>query len=118
MNVCARMPTSSLVTPVFPGVAPRPLPAVIRYPARCTNMPQHDPHMTSDTMSLGPDNLSSCHSATNAGTMRAGIVEPAPTVSSVEAAAPPTIHVLAIDDDPSVRQMIADYLGDNDIRVT
>ena len=28
------------------------------------------------------------------------------------------IHVLAIDDDPSVRQMIADYLGDNDIRVT
>jgi DNA-binding response OmpR family regulator len=36
----------------------------------------------------------------------------------VEAAAPPTTHVLAIDDDPSVRQMIADYLGDNDIRVT
>src|SRR5256885_12532850 len=28
------------------------------------------------------------------------------------------IHVLAIDDGPSVRQMIADYLGDNDIRVT
>jgi DNA-binding response OmpR family regulator len=45
-------------------------------------------------------------------------VEPAPIVSSLEAAAPPTIHVLAIDDDPSLRQMIADYLGDNDIRVT
>jgi DNA-binding response OmpR family regulator len=28
------------------------------------------------------------------------------------------MHVLAIDDDPSVRQMIVDYLGDNDIRVT
>jgi two-component system OmpR family response regulator len=28
------------------------------------------------------------------------------------------IHVLAIDDDPSVRQMIADYLSDNDMRVT
>jgi two-component system, OmpR family, response regulator len=28
------------------------------------------------------------------------------------------IHVLAVDDDPSVRQMIADYLGDNDILVT
>src|SRR5437868_1991580 len=27
-------------------------------------------------------------------------------------------HILAVDDDPSVRQMIADYLGDNDIRVT
>ena len=27
-------------------------------------------------------------------------------------------HVLAVDDDPSVRQMIADYLGDNDIEVT
>ena len=28
------------------------------------------------------------------------------------------VHVLAVDDDPSVRQMIADYLGDNDIGVT
>ena len=27
-------------------------------------------------------------------------------------------HVLAVDDDPSVRQMIVDYLGDNEIRVT
>ena len=29
-----------------------------------------------------------------------------------------TAHVLVVDDDPSVRQMITDYLGDNDIRVT
>jgi DNA-binding response OmpR family regulator len=28
------------------------------------------------------------------------------------------VHVLAIDDDPSVRQLIADYLLDNDIQVT
>ena len=28
------------------------------------------------------------------------------------------VHVLAVDDDPSVRQLIADYLGDNDIKVT
>ena len=28
------------------------------------------------------------------------------------------IHVLAVDDDPSMRQLIADYLGDNDIQVT
>jgi len=27
-------------------------------------------------------------------------------------------HVLAVDDDPTVRQMIADYLGDNEVRVT
>jgi len=27
-------------------------------------------------------------------------------------------HVLVVDDDPSVRKMICDYLGDNDIRVT
>jgi two-component system, OmpR family, response regulator len=27
-------------------------------------------------------------------------------------------HVLAVDDDPSVRKMISDYLGDNDMRVT
>ena len=31
---------------------------------------------------------------------------------------PAPVHVLAIDDDPSIRQMIADYLGDNDIQVT
>jgi len=31
---------------------------------------------------------------------------------------PAGVHVLAIDDDPSVRQMVADYLADNDIRVT
>ncbi len=29
-----------------------------------------------------------------------------------------TTHVLAVDDDPSVRQMISDYLTDNDVRVT
>jgi DNA-binding response OmpR family regulator len=29
-----------------------------------------------------------------------------------------TAHVLAVDDDPSVRQMIADYLTDNDVHVT
>ena len=33
-------------------------------------------------------------------------------------ATPAPVHVLAIDDDPSMRQMIADYLGDNDIQVT
>jgi two-component system OmpR family response regulator len=33
-------------------------------------------------------------------------------------AMPALVHVLAIDDDPSVRQMIADYLTDNDIQVT
>jgi two-component system OmpR family response regulator len=33
-------------------------------------------------------------------------------------AAPAHFHVLAIDDDPSIRQMIADYLADNDIQVT
>jgi DNA-binding response OmpR family regulator len=27
-------------------------------------------------------------------------------------------HVLVVDDDPSVRQMIVDYLGDNDMQVT
>src|SRR5260221_8454352 len=27
-------------------------------------------------------------------------------------------HILAIDDDPSIREAIADYLSDNDLRVT
>jgi len=31
---------------------------------------------------------------------------------------PAPVHILAIDDDPSIRQLIADYLGDNDIQVT
>ena len=41
------------------------------------------------------------------------------TAAKVEkSAAALTAHVLAVDDDPSVRKMIADYLGDNDIQVT
>ena len=35
-----------------------------------------------------------------------------------QATTPSVAHVLVVDDDPSIRQMIADYLGDNDIRVT
>ena len=49
--------------------------------------------------------------------MRYGDLLPV-TASQATATAPSSAHVLAIDDDPSVRQMIADYLGDNDIRVT
>jgi len=37
---------------------------------------------------------------------------------AMNATAAPALHVLAVDDDPMVRKMIADYLGDNDIRVT
>ena len=29
-----------------------------------------------------------------------------------------TSHILAIDDDPAIRQLVADYLGQNDLRVT
>jgi DNA-binding response OmpR family regulator len=36
----------------------------------------------------------------------------------VEASQVSAVHVLAVDDDPSARQLIADYLGYNDIRVT
>ena len=31
---------------------------------------------------------------------------------------PASTHVLVVDDDPSVRQMVVDYLGDNEIQVT
>ena len=27
-------------------------------------------------------------------------------------------HILALDDDPSIRGLVADYLGDNELRVT
>ncbi len=36
----------------------------------------------------------------------------------MDTAARITGHILAIDDDPSMRQMIADYLSDNEMRVT
>ena len=38
--------------------------------------------------------------------------------TSLGAAEVSNAHIIAVDDDPSVRQMIVDYLGDNDIRVT
>ncbi|MEA3156818.1 MAG: two-component system, OmpR family, response regulator, partial [Betaproteobacteria bacterium] len=38
--------------------------------------------------------------------------------SQTTAAPATTVHVLVVDDDPSMRQMIADYLDDNEIRVT
>ena len=38
-------------------------------------------------------------------------------IPALEASSAP-VHVLAVDDDPSVRQMIADYLADNEIQVT
>jgi two-component system, OmpR family, response regulator len=31
---------------------------------------------------------------------------------------PLTPHVLAVDDDPSIRQLVCDYLGENELRVT
>ncbi len=49
--------------------------------------------------------------------MRGESIQPV-TISQTMGAAQLTMHVLAIDDDTSTRQMIADYLGDNDIRVT
>jgi DNA-binding response OmpR family regulator len=44
-----------------------------------------------------------------------GLAQVTPTQT---AAAASPIHVLAVDDDPSVRRMISDYLGDNEVRVT
>jgi DNA-binding response OmpR family regulator len=42
----------------------------------------------------------------------------ATSADTMPAAAPLTMHALVVDDDPLVRQMIVDYLGDNEIRVT
>ena len=36
----------------------------------------------------------------------------------LQTSAPPAAHVLAVDDDPSVRDLISTYLGDYDMRVT
>ena len=40
------------------------------------------------------------------------------STSSLDTASPPATHVLVVDDDPSIRQMVTDYLADNDIQVT
>lgn len=40
------------------------------------------------------------------------------TADPVSAGTGSAVHVLVVDDDPSIRQMIVDYLGDNDLRVT
>jgi DNA-binding response OmpR family regulator len=49
-------------------------------------------------------------------------VPPRAFESALKMAAPQassaSIHILAVDDDPSVQQVIANYLGDNDIDVT
>ena len=45
------------------------------------------------------------------------VLESVPTMPSMGAMLTP-VHVLAVDDDRSIRQMIADYLGDNEIQVT
>ena len=49
--------------------------------------------------------------------MLARVLEFVQTMPTMEAT-PSPVHVLAVDDDPSVRQLIADYLADNDIQVT
>jgi DNA-binding response OmpR family regulator len=40
----------------------------------------------------------------------------APTAMSAASALP--AHVLAVDDDPAIRQLVSDYLAENDLRVT
>ena len=40
------------------------------------------------------------------------------SATSTEMSSPDPTHVLVVDDDPLIRQMVADYLGDNEIRVT
>lgn len=40
------------------------------------------------------------------------------TIQAMTTSATAIGHILAVDDDPSVRQMIADYLTDNDLHVT
>jgi two-component system, OmpR family, response regulator len=40
------------------------------------------------------------------------------TSTSPDKTSPGSTHVLVVDDDPSIRQMVVDYLGDNEIKVT
>jgi two-component system, OmpR family, response regulator len=40
------------------------------------------------------------------------------SATSPEKNTPGATHILVVDDDPSIRQMVVDYLGDNDMQVT
>jgi DNA-binding response OmpR family regulator len=40
------------------------------------------------------------------------------SATQAETTSPSPTHVLVVDDDPSIRQMVVDYLGDNEIQVT
>jgi DNA-binding response OmpR family regulator len=40
------------------------------------------------------------------------------SATQAETTTPSPTHVLVVDDDPSIRQMVVDYLGDNEIQVT
>jgi len=40
------------------------------------------------------------------------------SANSPEKLSPDRTHVLVVDDDPSIRQMVVDYLGDNEMQVT
>jgi len=40
------------------------------------------------------------------------------TSTSPDQRSPESTHILVVDDDSSIRQMVADYLGDNDMKVT
>src|SRR3954467_15562977 len=65
-----------------------------------------------------------CHkSAAVRHLLEQSALEPHPEVELAEAAflgaaQMSTAHILAVDDDPSVRQMIVDYLSENDLQVT
>jgi two-component system OmpR family response regulator len=39
-------------------------------------------------------------------------------VSPAQSRSVPAVHVLALDDDPAIRALVADYLGQNEMRVT
>jgi len=47
--------------------------------------------------------------------MSAEVTMSPPSQASTPAAVP---HVLVVDDDPSIRELVSDYLGQNDLRVT
>jgi DNA-binding response OmpR family regulator len=40
------------------------------------------------------------------------------SATQAETTSPSPTHVLVVDDDPSIRQMVVDYLGDNELQVT
>src|SRR5438105_3749029 len=84
------------------------------YVARNMSMPRTN--ITTDT--IGASQAARIHAILPFSPQADALEGASMKANAMSPAAASAVHVLAVDDDASMRQMIADYLGDNDIQVS